>query len=431
MSGKTVRRSTLAVVALAVLLLALGLWDWWASPPAAQHPSTPEFEADSSSSWTEGAALPEPRWFHESVLGGDGRIYTLGGWVSLPGKPREPAWPERKSAILDRRSGRWERAEVPSFKFHLTDRGRWLEERGERPEFEMPIATADSRGRVFWFSDSGPVYFDPATGTWGQPEKPVWDQKLIGFVPEASVPHFRHVNGAAAGGPDGRIYLVGGAGYSLRRDKIRVRELELLNVVEIYDPERNSYTLAAPMRQARQIFEAVFGPDGRLYVFGGYGTVPSIGQREGESNEAFAARGAEMDRFSIQALASVEAYDPATNTWMERAPMPKPRQSAGAALCPDGRIYLVGGKPSWDSKGGTPDLQIYDPQQDRWVEGPPLRTRRQGHSVVCTSDGMLYAIGGTNSARYAFGEREFGSGGPLASVEVLDTSALGARAGGP
>jgi len=43
---------------------------------------------------------------------------------------------------------------------------------------------------------------------------------------------------------------------------------------------------------------------------------------------------------------SVDAYDPTTNTWSQRAPMlGKSRIAYAAALGPDGRIYVAGRRP--------------------------------------------------------------------------------------
>jgi N-acetylneuraminic acid mutarotase len=75
------------------------------------------------------------------------------------------------------------------------------------------------------------------------------------------------------------------------------------------------------------------------------------------------------------------------------------------------------------------DVYIYDTSRDEWKRGPSLRTARHGHGLVCTADGKLYAIGGTNAYTVAtFGSLLGGEGedkgGPLASVEVLDTRLL-------
>jgi hypothetical protein len=42
-------------------------------------------------------------------------------------------------------------------------------------------------------------------------------------------------------------------------------------------------------------------------------------------------------------MATVEEYDPATNTWTTKAPMPTARESLGLAAASNGKIYAVGG----------------------------------------------------------------------------------------
>jgi N-acetylneuraminic acid mutarotase len=242
-------------------------------------------------------------------------------------------------------------------------------------------------------------------------------QDDIQFAEGASVPHFEHTNAAAAAAPDGSIYLIGGIGYVTReRGK---RRLDLLNAVEAYDPRSNVYEPRASMIIARQSFSAAFGSDGKLYAFGGFGHKGALEQGDTETEAEFNARGAEMERLARQALDSVEAYDPSANRWVAAPSLPKPLQGGAAASCPDGRIYLVGGTPSFDDTTTLPDTWIFDPSTQRWSEGPPLEVARQGHSLVCTAAGMLIAVGGIHQP---IGDRATAK--PLDSVEMLDTTAL-------
>jgi N-acetylneuraminic acid mutarotase len=55
------------------------------------------------------------------------------------------------------------------------------------------------------------------------------------------------------------------------------------------------------------------------------------------------AIGGVIDPSGSQILQAVEAYDPVTNSWMDRASMPRRRENFGAAVGPDGRIYIFGG----------------------------------------------------------------------------------------
>ncbi|MFZ4398222.1 MAG: alpha/beta hydrolase fold domain-containing protein, partial [Kiritimatiellia bacterium] len=104
-------------------------------------------------------------------------------------------------------------------------------------------------------------------------------------------------------------------------------------------------------------------------------------------------------------VSSVDSYDPATNAWSPRAPIPDRRGWFGAALL-DGKIYCIGGKriraapERRDSGDASPyeyraSLNIYDPTADCWSIGTPMRDPRAGCQAVAL-EGKLYVIGGDN-----------------------------------
>jgi N-acetylneuraminic acid mutarotase len=66
---------------------------------------------------------------------------------------------------------------------------------------------------------------------------------------------------AAATGPDGRIYAIGGA--------LGGPGVGDTNSVEAYTPGTNSWATVASMPTARAGFAAATGPDGRIYAIGG------------------------------------------------------------------------------------------------------------------------------------------------------------------
>jgi hypothetical protein len=90
------------------------------------------------------------------------------------------------------------------------------------------------------------------------------------------------------------------------------------------------------------------------------------------------------------AAADVDAYDPATNTWHSRAPLPEPRARAGAGVL-DGILYVVGGS---DASGTVhASVYAYDPATDSWAARAPL-PRKLTHPGVGTLNGKLYVVGG-------------------------------------
>lgn len=162
---------------------------------------------------------------------------------------------------------------------------------------------------------------------------------------------------AAAAGPDGRIYVMGGyvcgGGY-----------LGPTQTLEAYSPATNTWIAVAGMHEPRYAPAATVGADGRIYVIGGSGSPAT-------------------------ALASVEAYDPATNTWTELAPLRIPRELAGAAAVGT-QIYVAGGINVHRGPGGgtgvLSDVETYLPAC-RYVFGfQALHDQLSSLVGDCTSD---------------------------------------------
>lgn len=113
--------------------------------------------------------------------------------------------------------------------------------------------------------------------------------------------------------------------------------------------------------------------NGRLYVLGGFSESRGL-------------------------LGEVEAYDPATDTWYATSALRFPRDSAGAAVDRDGKIYLIGGRVQ--AEGDVTDtgrVDVFDPNTRRWSVGFPLPSPRRFPSVVSDSDGTLYVYGGVGA----------------------------------
>ena len=128
-----------------------------------------------------------------------------------------------------------------------------------------------------------------------------------------------------------------------------------------------------PMSVNAEFAPAVVAADGRIYVFSGRA----------------------KDERSDRRVATTRVYDPATDAWSEAAPIPTPRLCPGAAVGPDGKIYLIGGEVN---RHALNTVEVYDPKTDTWSARKPLPTPRTDPSVVAAkgADGRvrLYAIGG-------------------------------------
>jgi N-acetylneuraminic acid mutarotase len=210
---------------------------------------------------------------------------------------------------------------------------------------------------------SGLCRFDAAAnGAQGGPPKGgVWS--LAGAMPEP-----RQEAGITALG--NMIYIVGGYGADTLPSTL----------VQVYDPAANKWKQAAPIPEAMH-HHGVASADGRIYVVGGF-------------TGSFAKR---------VPVNSVWQYDPASDRWEKRAPLPTPRGALAVAVV-DGRIYAMGGERFRDPVESiayepVADVAVYDPKTNAWEVLPPLRYRRD-HLVGGAIGGRVYAMGGRDRPNY-------------------------------
>jgi hypothetical protein len=175
---------------------------------------------------------------------------------------------------------------------------------------------------------------------------------------------------------NGIIYAVGGDSGSMN-----------VGTTEAYDPASDTWTTKMPMPTARAGL-GVGVVNGILYAVGGVSEVDGCGD-----------------------LNVVEAYDPATNTWTTRSPMTTTQGHLAVGVV-TGILYAVGGTSgnSASCSGATivGTLQAYDPATDTWTTKSPMPTARYS-PLVGVVNGILYAAGGYNM-----------SGVPISTVEAYD-----------
>lgn len=149
----------------------------------------------------------------------------------------------------------------------------------------------------------------------------------------------------------------------------------------IHDPVSNTWTKGVDLPSARA--EGVSATvDDKIYLIGGR------------------VRATESARHFNNHTDSIrnEAFDPATRKWSKRADAPTPRNSAAAAVF-DGKIYVVGGRGFSKNPDGTarqvnlPNLEVYDPRTDRWETRAPMPQGVGGLGATAVN-GKLYVFGG-------------------------------------
>ena len=87
--------------------------------------------------------------------------------------------------------------------------------------------------------------------------------------------------------------------------------------------------------------------------------------------------------------------------------MPTPQWDSAAVVVGD-RIYVIGGMNSALTPFATVD--VYDPATDTWAEGPPMPTPRSTPGV-CAVGNQIYVVGGARAWAWDI----------VGAVEVLDT----------
>ena len=212
---------------------------------------------------------------------------------------------------------------------------------------------------------------------------------------------------AAATGPDGRIYAIGGSD-----------SYGAVSTVSAYAPSTNTWTQVASLPVALDGPAAVTGPDGRIYAIGGldssfepvstvYAYTPStniwtqVASLPADLDELAAATGPDGRIYAIGGLDShgntvsaVYAYAPSTNTWTQVASLPEPLHHLAATTGPDGSIYALGGA---DASVPVSTVYAYAPSTNTWTTVADLPVAVVDPAAVTGPDGRIYAIGGLDS----------------------------------
>lgn len=212
-----------------------------------------------------------------------------------------------------------------------------------------------------------------------------------------------------------KIYLIGG--YT---DKTT-------DIVEVYDTAKDEWsTLPALPKKLDHLAAAAY--NNKIYVVGGFDAEsnPSkslfiydavLGEwKEGENMPT--ARGAltaefiegimyvvggDADRSIVPGMyhpfgqvATNEAYDPVTDSWIEKTPMPTARHHHVSAVVED-KLYIIGGRYglgyAQHNFNNTNANEMYDPVENKWVTLKHEPIDRSGASAASVN-GSIYVFGG-------------------------------------
>jgi N-acetylneuraminic acid mutarotase len=160
---------------------------------------------------------------------------------------------------------------------------------------------------------------------------------------------------------NGKIYAIGGMpDYATNEE---------------YDPTTDTWTTKTPVPTGRYRFGiAVF--DNKIYCFGG------------QFNKAI-----DNPYAGANFTDKVEVYDPATDSWQTKKPMPTIRSQFETGII-NGKIYLVGGRT--ESPSATVALnEAYDPKTDSWTTKAPSPYPVAQHASAVIGN-ELYLLGGVD-----------------------------------
>jgi N-acetylneuraminic acid mutarotase len=171
------------------------------------------------------------------------------------------------------------------------------------------------------------------------------------WTSKAPMPTARFALGVAV--VNGKIYAIGG----------RDSSFDLVGNNERYDPESNTWETLAPMPTPRARFGiAVF--QNKIYVIGG-----AVGSSPYFQNNGMG--------IAIMTRAN-QVYDPATNTWEDKTPMPI-ELGVMQANTVDGKIYVSGAF-----------TEAYDPVTDSWIIMASMPISQKEFSSAVVDDKIFF-----------------------------------------
>jgi N-acetylneuraminic acid mutarotase len=263
--------------------------------------------------WTALQDMPEPA-HHLMATSSGGKVFIFGGFTlgeqpKMSWKPTNAAWeydPSTKKwtklAPLPRPRGAGYAVTVGNEIYVIGGVSSSTDGRSSSP---IPLASPGGQTVTGWVDE-----YDPATNTWR---------------PRTSMPTPR--NHYLASVVDGKIYALNG-----RTGSVFVNMSSITDLVEMYDPAKDSWTLVGRAPTDRGDVNGA-SYHGRVYVTGG----------EYETSKA---------KLTYWAF---EAFEPASNTWITLPHVQITRHGFAAAFV-DNKLHVIGGSFQSDGMPG-----IYSP----------------------------------------------------------------------
>jgi N-acetylneuraminic acid mutarotase len=245
------------------------------------------------------------------------------------------------------------------------------------PEPSEEVLGATANGKLYVFAGLAPVWkpkalvfeYDPTANQWAK-KKPM---KLA----------THHVAFATL---NNKIYAFGGFTYP----ESGAAAWNPINNVWEYDPATDDWKELAPMPTKRGAASAAVA-GGKIYVTGGANSLPGVTE-----NGIHAQR-------PHNVVATVEEYDPATNTWRARRSLLLPRNHHVSAGVGD-KVYVIGGRVGSAFISGTSNnvdlVEMYDPATDMWTSRARMPTARSAMGMGIYGNHIITAGGEGQDQRF-------------------------------
>lgn len=216
----------------------------------------------------------------------------------------------------------------------------------------------------------------------------VWEQTT-----PLSVPRYDHTTTLLGGG---KVLVAGGRTQG-------TPPVELPATAEVFDARTEKWSPTGPMTDARWSHTATVLPDGRVLVAGGFGSPFTVTAGGSGSN-------------SQPVLDTAEIFDPRTGRWSLAGRMGTRRALHVAALLPDGRVLVGGGRTcnrppptACNFTFATSTAEIYDPATGTWSPTGPLTAPRHTTSAATLANGTVLVPAGF-----------VGGGAPVGTADVYE-----------
>ena len=296
------------------------------------------------------------------------------------------------------------------------------------PTKRWAFSTAVVDGKIYLIG--GTLFKDENGGPLGLSTVEVYDTQNNSWQRLTDMPTPRLSSEAAV--VDGKIYVVGGFSWI----GIPGVDIKMLNVVEVYDPQTDTWSRKQDMPTPRRYFgtgvvagkiyaiggENVFEEPQRLNQMEVYNPVNGTWTKRAKMptrrddvkaavvrDTIYVIGGAGWPRVGWgPVLATIEAYQPKTNHWRKKSDMPNLIAGFSTVIVDD-KIYLIGGHGGVGFEEYLKRVEVYDPETERWDESPPMPAGNSPFGAEAVN-GKIYILGSQR------GNREFSL-----DVEVFDT----------